>query len=81
MSFTDDDLKRLKKSIDNRYSPQVSKPTWDEIEAILARLEAAEKVCIEAAKVDLTFFMRMPHPFFKDRINKAVEAWRASKGE
>ena len=44
MTFTDDDLKRLKKNVEGQFSVTVHKPTWDEIEALLARLEAAEKV-------------------------------------
>lgn len=45
MSFTDEDLKRLKGNSLDRHSLATFKPNWNEIEALLARLDAAEKVC------------------------------------
>lgn len=43
MTFTDDELERLKESLDNPSIHSDTKPF--DVEALLSRLEAAERVC------------------------------------
>jgi hypothetical protein len=49
MAFTDDDLKRLEEML-QRYD--LSDVTFEQWNALLARLEAAERVCRAAHMVD-----------------------------
>lgn len=73
MSFSDDDLKRLKNDwFDIRIKNENTLVLGtDEIAALLARLEAAEKVVEIATKWQT----------FRDDNYKAVKAWRRAKGE
>lgn len=74
MTFTDDDLKRLKnRNIYRCPCGNILCPEPFDIKALLARLEAAEKVCEE-------------HLIFRKQINYSVmggtlEAWRKAAGK
>lgn len=65
-SFSDDDLKRLKDSSSHITHLGVDTPLF---KALLARLEAAEKVC------------EIAHNKLFTRYSKEVEAWRKAKGD
>lgn len=69
MTFSDDDLERLKSAIErqDRRSLDNVLMDWGEYSAFIARLEAAEK----ALKMS---------PFTEDAI-AAVEAWRKAAGQ
>jgi hypothetical protein len=71
MSFTDDDLKRLKEIEDEScYRFQVCKKhdRWVTLRSLLARLEAA-KACADSCNV---------HSL---EVEKLYDIWRKSKGE
>jgi hypothetical protein len=73
MSFTDEDLKRLKehlKECDNCDEIQTNVP------ALLARLEAAELVGATSHA-----YIHSPSTITKDNYYQADKAWRKSKGE
>lgn len=71
--FTDEDLKRLKDLMMGFPNSAVSSLDVGEIRALLARLEAAEKVC-EAAQY-------MKRLIYSARFNADMEAWRKAAGK
>ena len=72
--FTDDDLKRLKEDI--RLSTTVIDSV--DLQALLARLEAAEKTCIDLGHI-IVHCNHKPEGW--DRCEKSFKAWRKTKGE
>lgn len=72
MKFTDNDLARLREAL---RDGDFLGGTLDAVEtdALLARLEAAEKVC-EAAQ-------HMKRLAYSARFNAAMEAWREKAGK
>ena len=74
MSFTDDDLKQLNKSLGHPSRVFLGKSSeyW---KALLARLEAAEQVIADILHPD--------HGFFNEKSwrTEHLVAWRKSKGE
>jgi hypothetical protein len=54
LSFTDDDLKRLKERLNQDFAGNFPSTEWktSELIALLARLEAAEAVCREFKKFE-----------------------------
>lgn len=76
MSFTNDDLKRLKKQIPNsKYGFDDIDFDLDELLALLARLEAAEQVC---------FGVMLAHPENETcdcSLCDLLRTWLKSKGE
>jgi hypothetical protein len=84
MTFTDDDLKWLKELEDISSTPvefQADAPiliiTRPIFEALLARLEAAEK----ALKLYNTMDFRSDDPDDWGKIGDVIDAWRRSCGE
>ncbi len=68
MIFTDDDLKRLK-----HYDPSaVIGMTTEKIHALLARLEASERIAVH---VELNLFK------YGDLVSAYVKAWRKACGK
>lgn len=65
MAFTDDNLKRLKEYIESGRSIQDGRMT----KALLARLEAAEEVCIWA------------HACYPEGIKARLNKWRKAAGK
>lgn len=70
MGFSDDDLKRFKEQIELHYYPGEIAI----LQALLARLEAAEKVCDHIKENGFPKNMR-------DKAYDYMNAWRRSKGE
>lgn len=63
--FTDDDLKRCKRLLAGEMSMQRHVLNNPEVEALLARLEAAERLCGS----------------LKESHSEEAKAWRKTKGE
>jgi hypothetical protein len=79
MSFTDDDLKRLKDLLRDKGDLSTFFDTYEDMEALLVRLEAAEEVishAISQRKVHTpeTCYDGNPVPI------EIVEAWRKACG-
>jgi hypothetical protein len=81
MTFTDDDLKRLKEWVDdailNNYYIE-GKPEL--FKDLLARLEAAERVC-EASEKVVRPKERIGNAPLEQAIYDALEAWRKAAGK
>lgn len=75
MSFTDEDLKFLKEQTDQAVDHKWNYPHWSKIQAVLARLEAAEA---------LEQYWKYYEPTSADdekEYNSMVEAWRKAAGK
>jgi hypothetical protein len=77
MSFTDDDLKRLKRYVKNGSVECIS---FEDVEALLARLEAAEAVCKASSEV-VRPRERIGDAPRELKILNALEAWRKAAGK
>lgn len=80
MSFTDEDLKRLKEELIG-HDPRLVTPLkreYPQFESLLARLEAAERICfwIQAYGNSRTSRRKLLRNAFQE-----IEAWLKSKGE
>jgi hypothetical protein len=71
MAFTDDDLKRLKEIATERLVYPMSNET---LKALLARLEAAEKLILLRGT-------HLPNATITREIETAVWAWRKAAGK
>lgn len=71
MTFNDDDLKLLKKCTGTKTEPYLYYIHRDDINALLARLEAAERVIEDLALIDNRLWSG----------SKYVEAWRKAAGK
>lgn len=82
MKFTDDDLKRLKERLNDPIDDEIDKS----LEALLRRLECAEKLANEFSNwKDIREHLKCDDscadkPYF-DEIRIAIEVWLQSKGE
>jgi hypothetical protein len=76
MTFTDDDLKRLKESLHKTDDGcnEYCRPPCGELDALLARLEAAEEVCMAANETVITGELFT-------QLDNAYNAWRKAAGK
>ena len=76
MTFTDDDLKRLKQEIgEDIETESIYQMRMPHIIALVSRLEAAEKALNGSTHIEVDY------PESKCEGCKNMEAWRKSKGE
>lgn len=86
MSFTDDDLKRLREFADKLESGEdFAMPTPAAVRALVARLEAAEHAIL--AMIELDDFIALGstsdlegHNRMVDKTRTAMETWRKAAG-
>lgn len=77
--FTDEDLKRLKKDldatrrVDHMFDNPIGEERFQTISALIARMEAAERVCDTARN--------RHHSLSWPEMFKAIEAWRKAAGK
>jgi hypothetical protein len=94
MSFSDEDLKRLKEELNKEQDWVAFEFEWCDrsvLKALLARLEAAERVAlrfsvlfdigIEVAEIAKLTKIELDQRYYRIMVAKDdVEAWRKSKG-
>ena len=79
--FTDDNLKRLKEAIVHRKDPNDWMKTFEAWEALLARLEAAEKSITMARAVILNRADEAMHEPLSKAYAEAMQEWRKAAGK
>lgn len=83
MAFTDSDVKRWKsfKGPKNKRAFQVWQVEIPELRALLARLDAAEKIALAAEALVLSLGTHEVDEYKIDQVNDALEFWREEAGK